>query len=167
MRPAELCPEVKRLAEAIYGRQAPRDPSRKAGQVGIRLVAELRKSVDAYAAAAAGTDDAALLGAPRSLHRRYEMMVRTIRPVLQEVDEFHKVLYVVYHKDLPARDFAKIAGTSADLVIKAEAITKAPFPSGWNQGSGLRTAAQELLAAAQSSGRNRQGGTRRGNRRRC
>jgi len=143
-------PEVKRLAEAIYAAKLPGILHEKQAKWDQAL-AELRKSVDAYAAAAAGTDDAALLDAAEALHRRYEMMVRTIRPVLQEVDEFHKVLYVVYHKDLPARDFAKIAGTSADLVIKAEAITKAALPKRLeSKAPAFGTAAQELLAAAKA-----------------
>ncbi len=114
-------------------------------------MAELRKSVDAYAAAANGTDDAALLEAAEALHMRYEMMVRTIRPVLREVDEFHKVLYVVYHKYLPARDFAKISETSGDMAIKAEAIAKASLPKRLeSKAPAFGAAAQELLAAAKA-----------------
>ncbi|MBP1767521.1 MAG: hypothetical protein H6P98_1636 [Candidatus Aminicenantes bacterium] len=143
-------PEVKRLAEGIAGAKLPgilRDKQAKWDQA----LAELRKSVDAYAAAAAGTDDAALLDAAEALHMRYEMMVRTIRPVLREVDEFHKVLYVVYHKYLPAGDTAKIAETSEDMVIKAEAIAKASLPKRLESKAPVfATAAQELLAAAKA-----------------
>ena len=120
-------PEVKRLAENIYSAKLPgilRDKQAK-WEEGLK---ELRKSVDAYAAAAAGTDDAALLDAAEVLHARYEMMVRIIRPVLREVDTFHKTLYVVYHKYLPEKEFDKIAAASADMVAQAEAITKASLP---------------------------------------
>ena len=120
-------PEVKRLAENVYSAKLPgilRDKQAKWDEA----LKELRKSVDAYVAAAAASDDAALLDAAEVLHARYEMMVRTIRPVLREVDAFHKTLYVVYHKYLPNKEFDKIAGVSADMVAQAEAITKASLP---------------------------------------
>jgi hypothetical protein len=143
-------PEVKRLAEAIYSAKLPGILHEKQAKWDEAL-AELRKSVDAYVAAAYGKDDAALLDAAEVLHMRYEMMVRTIRPVLKEVDDFHKVLYVVYHKDLPARDFAKIAETSSDLVLKADAISKASLPKRLeSKAPAFGAAAQELLAAAKA-----------------
>jgi hypothetical protein len=120
-------PEVKSLAEKVYSAKLPgilRDKQAKWDQA----LDELRKSVAAYLAAAAGSDDAALLDTAEVLHARYEMMVRTIRPVLREVDTFHKTLYVVYHKYLPNKDFGKIAEVSADMLVQAEAITKASLP---------------------------------------
>ncbi len=120
-------PEVKSLAEKVYAAKLPgilRDKQAKWDQA----LAELRKSVDAYLAAAAGTDDTVLLDAAEVLHARYEKMVRTIRPVLREVDAFHKTLYVVYHKYLPNKDFDKIAEASSDMLVQAEAIIKASLP---------------------------------------
>lgn len=86
---------------------------------------EFEKAVTAYNAAAAGSDDQALLDAAENLHAQFEMLVRTIRPVAKEVDAYHKVLYVVYHKYLPEKKFAEIGSVAADMVAKAEAITKA------------------------------------------
>ncbi|MGB7294552.1 MAG: hypothetical protein WBC70_03110 [Candidatus Aminicenantales bacterium] len=120
-------PEVKNVAEKIYEAKLPgilRDKQAKWDQV----LAEFRNSVDAYLTAAAGTDDAVLLDSAEVLHARYEMMVRTIRPVLKEVDTFHKTLYVVYHRYLPDKDFAKIAEVSADMLVQAEAIAGASLP---------------------------------------
>jgi hypothetical protein len=142
-----FAPEVKNLAEKIYGAKLPgilRDKQAKWDQA----FAELRKSVDAYLAAAAGTDDAALLDAAETLHARYEMMVRTIRPVLREVDTFHKTLYVVYHKYLPGKDFGKIAEVSADMLVQAEAITKASLPKRLeSKAQAFSAASEELLEA--------------------
>jgi len=135
-------PDVKRLAENIYSARLPGILHEKQAKWDQGL-AELRKSVDAYLAAAAGMDDAALLGAAEVLHARYEMMVRTIRPVLREVDDFHKTLYVVYHKYLPGQDYAKITEASADMLNKAEAITKATLPKR------LESRAQAFGAASQ------------------
>jgi hypothetical protein len=143
-------PEVKRLAEKVYSAQLPGILHEKQAKWDQAL-AEFRKSVDAYLAAAAGTDDAALLSAAESLHSRYEMMVRTIRPVLREVDDFHKTLYVVYHRYLPDKDWARISEASADLLTKAEAITEAALPKRLeSKAQAFGTAAQELLEAAKA-----------------
>jgi len=142
--------EVKRLAENIYSARLPQILHEKQAKWDQAL-AELRKSVDAYVAAAAGTDDAALLGAAEVLHACYEMMVRTIRPVVREVDDFHKTLYVVYHKYLPSKDYAKIAEASGDMLTKAEAITKATLPKRLeSKVQAFGTAAQHLLEATKA-----------------
>lgn len=90
-----------------------------------RGLGEFNLAVDAYKKAAAGTDDQALLDAAELLHMRYEMLIRAIRPVAKEVDAYHKVLYVVYHKYLPEKKYSEICGLAADMVAKAEAITRA------------------------------------------
>lgn len=143
-------PEVKRLAEKIYGAQLPGILHEKQAKWDQAL-AELRKSVDAYLSAAVGTDDAALLSAAEELHARYEMMVRTTRPVLKEIDDFHKTLYVVYHKYLPDKDYARISESSGDMAAKAEAITKAALPKRLEAKSqAFGTAAQELFEATKA-----------------
>jgi hypothetical protein len=142
--------EVKRLAEKIYSAPLPgilHDKQAKWDQA----LAELRKSVDGYLSAAAGTDDAALLNAAETLHARYEMMVRTIRPALKEIDDFHKTLYVVYHKYLPDKDFARIKEASGDMLTKAEAITKAKLPKRLeSKAPAFSAAAQELFEASKA-----------------
>jgi hypothetical protein len=87
-------------------------------------LAEFNKAVAAYGQAAAGTNDQALLDAAELLHARFEMLVRAIRPVAGEVDAFHKVLYVVFHKNLPEKNYAEICKVAPDMVVRAEAITK-------------------------------------------
>jgi len=86
---------------------------------------ELRKAVDDYNTAAAGSSDEQMLNAAENLHSKFEMMVRIIKPVLKEVDDFHKVLYVVYHKYLPEKNYDAIKSVSGDLKSKAEAIVNA------------------------------------------
>jgi len=88
-------------------------------------LAELNKAVEAYKKAAAGSEDQALLDAAELLHMRFEMQVRAIRPVAKEVDAYHKVLYVVFHKYLPEKKYAEIGSVAADMVAKAEAVSKA------------------------------------------
>jgi hypothetical protein len=110
---------------------------------------QLKKAVEDYNKAAAGKDDQALLDAAEALHARFEMMVRIIRPVLEEIDEFHKVLYVVYHKYLPNKEYADIRSVTDDMIKKAEAISKAKLPSRLEAKSDdFSSAAQELLEAS-------------------
>ncbi len=141
-------PEIERLAGRIYGAALPgilrdKEPKWQAG------LAEFRRSVEAYAAAAQGTDDQALLDAAEALHARYEMLVRTIRPVLREMDEFHKVLYVVYHKALPDGKFDEIRAVSADLEAKARAVASATLSKRLKARTDrFRAAAADLAAAA-------------------
>lgn len=119
--------EVNRLAKNVFKTKLPgilRDKKAKWDE-GLE---HLKKAVEDYNKAAAGEDDQALLDAAEALHAKDEMMVRLIRPVLKEIDEFHKVLYVVYHKYLPNKEFDKIKSVSDDFILKAEVITKATLP---------------------------------------
>ncbi|MDH7511897.1 MAG: hypothetical protein QHH14_03000 [Clostridiales bacterium] len=143
-----FAPEVKKLAEKIYAAKLPgilRDKEAKWKQ-GLE---DFKSAVDGYVAAASGTDDEALLNAAEDLHAKYEMMVRIIRPVLKEVDAFHKVLYIVYHKYLPNKDYESIKSVSEEMALKAEAITKASLPKRLESKSELfRQAASELYESA-------------------
>jgi hypothetical protein len=53
-------------------------------------------------------------------------MNRVVRPFNDEVDEFHKTIYVIYHKHLPEKDFDAISSMMDDLISQADAITKYP-----------------------------------------
>jgi len=106
-------------------------------------------TVDNYNAAVDGKDDQVLLDAAEELHAKYEMLVRTIRPVLKEVDAFHQVLYVVYHKDLPSKDFNAISEKSGEFVTKAEAITQAKLSKRLeSRTEKFKEASSDLLNAA-------------------
>jgi hypothetical protein len=143
-------PEVKGAAEKIYAAKLPAILHEKQAKWDQAL-AELRKTVDEYLTAAAGSDGLALLNAAEALHSQYEMMVRTIRPVLKEVDDFHRLLYVVYHQYLPDKAYEKIKGVSEEMMLGAEAITKATLPNRLEAKSqAFTTAASELYEAAKS-----------------
>jgi type II secretory pathway component PulL len=44
------------------------------------------------------------------------------------MDQFHKVLYVIYHTHLPEKNFEKIKQLRNELVMNAEAITLTSLP---------------------------------------
>jgi hypothetical protein len=141
-------PKVNELAAKIYSAKLPgilREKERK-WQAGV---AEFRKSVEAYNMAAKGTDDKALLDAAEALHMRYEMLVRTIRPVLAEMDGFHKVLYVVYHTYLPGKNWDGIRNAAPEMKAKAEAVAKAQLPKRLEaKAESFKSAAAALVEAA-------------------
>ncbi len=143
-------PEVNELAAKIYSAQLPgilRDKKAK-WEEGLDV---FKKSVEAYNAAAEGQNDQALLDAAELLHAKYEALVRLIRPVLAEVDAFHQLLYVLYHKDFPAKAFDKIRESTAALVAKAEAVTKATISKRLEpKADAFRKAAADLLEAAKA-----------------
>ena len=119
--------EINSLAEKVYTASLPgilRDKQDK-WEEGLK---EFKQAVDDYNAAAADDNNEALLQAAEDLHSKFEMMVRIIRPVLKEVDEFHKVLYVIYHKYMPEKELDKIKSVMEELLNKADAITQAELP---------------------------------------
>jgi hypothetical protein len=139
---------MNELAEKVFGAKLPgilRDRQSKfdAG------LAEFRRSVEAYNAAARGSDDQALLDAAETLHAKYEMLARIVRPVLKEMDVFHKVLYVVFHKDLPAKDWSAVRAAAPELKAKAEAVTQAKLSKRLeDRAEAFAKASGELASAA-------------------
>jgi len=119
--------EVKGLAQKIFEAKLPGILREKQAKWEAGL-AEFRKAVEEYSSAASAGSDEAIWSAAEILHARYEMLVRLIRPVLKEVDDFHRELYVVYHKHLPAEDLAAIKAASSLLAQKVEAVVQAALP---------------------------------------
>jgi hypothetical protein len=114
-------------------------------------LADLNKTADEYYIAANGNDDNLMLDAAEKLHMKFEMMIRILRPVLKEVDEYHKILYVIYHKYFPDKKYSDILSVMDALIEKAEAITKVPddklkkrLP---DKISDFKTASKELYTA--------------------
>jgi hypothetical protein len=113
---------VKTMGEKIFTAKLPgilRDKEAKWNEA----VAKFKSSVEEYSKASEGNDDSKLLLAAEELHTRYEGLVRTIRPVAKEVDEFHKDLYVIYHHYLPGNDLEKVKKMAGGLKEKAHLLT--------------------------------------------
>jgi len=91
-------------------------------------ITDLKAAGAAYAKAAAGKDDKALLAAAETLHTLYEAQGQIIRPVVPEMNEFHQALYVVQHTFVPEKKWADVCKASGDLQTRAEAIAKATLP---------------------------------------
>jgi hypothetical protein len=87
---------------------------------------ELNTAAENYYKASEDKNDVALLAAAEALHHNNEMMIRVIRPVLKEIDEYHQTLYIIYHKLYPDKKYEEIAGFLDDLILKANAIAQYP-----------------------------------------
>jgi hypothetical protein len=116
-------PEIKTAMENINSAKLPGIVREKEGKWKEGLI-DFNKAAEEYYKAAEGSDDQAMLDAAEKLHSKFEMMVRVLRPVLKEIDEYHKVLYVIYHKFFPDKKFTEIINVMADLIQKADAIIK-------------------------------------------
>ncbi len=91
-------------------------------------VEKLRISVEKYNKAAEGSNDKEMLDAAEALHADYEMLVRIIRPMSKEIDNYHQTLYMIYHYYYPEKDFEKLKEASLELFAKAEILKTADVP---------------------------------------
>jgi hypothetical protein len=115
--------DVNTKAEKVYMIKLPGILREKQAKWDVGI-ADFKKAVIEYNNMANGNDDKGLLDAAEKMHSKYEMLIRIINPSLKEIDNFHKTLYVIYHKYLPEKDYKKIYSLTGELLTKAEAITK-------------------------------------------
>jgi hypothetical protein len=123
----EMVPEVNSGAEKIYSAQLP-GILRDKQEEWDKGVSKFRALVEQYNLAMNGIDETAMLKATEELHSGYEMLVRIIRPVTKEMDEFHKVLYMIYHHYWPNKEMMKFGEAVNDLEILAEELNKCALP---------------------------------------
>src|SRR5512139_1920392 len=110
----EMVPEVNSGAEKIYTAQLPGILRDKQDEWD-KGVEKLSASVEKYNEAMSGTNKEEMLLAAEELHSDYEMLVRIIKPVTKEVDEFHKVLYMIYHDYWPNKKMEEFSKAVDDL----------------------------------------------------
>lgn len=118
-------PDIKTAMTKINDAKLPGILRDKEGKWKDGLV-EFNKAAGDYYKAAESNNEQSMLDAAENLHSNFEMMVRTLKPVLKEIDEYHKVLYVIFHKLYPIKKYTDISNLMVDLISKADAITKAP-----------------------------------------
>jgi len=69
-----------------------------------------------------------ILGAAEAFHMTYEAMVRVIRPVVPELDAFHRHLYGVYHYYGPGYDVEKILAQANEMAAAVPPLLAAQLP---------------------------------------
>jgi hypothetical protein len=91
--------------------------------------ARLMESFQGLKSAADAADEDAMLGAAEAFHMSYEAMVRIIRPVVPELDAFHRHLYGVYHYYSPGFDVEKIREGANSMAAAIPPLQAAQLPS--------------------------------------
>ena len=66
-----------------------------------------------------------MLAQTEAFHSAYEKLVRTIRPMVKELDAFHQEMYKLFHYYLPNYDLTKIRETVAAMQAKLPALKQA------------------------------------------
>lgn len=94
----------------------------------VEEIEKLKNAGAVYKEAAAADDSIRLLGAAEELHSRFEKLMRLIRPVLKELEDFHSSLYMLYHYYLPEYDIEKIRTSAEELKQKMRSLNSATLP---------------------------------------
>ena len=81
-----------------------------------------------FKTATTANDTQKSLDAAEKLHAQYEKLVRTIRPVMKEIDEFHQVLYPLYHYYMPDYNKEKIKSSLKPLQVAMKTLDEASLP---------------------------------------
>lgn len=118
-----LLPEVQRRGESVCKATLPGILREKRGQWAI-AVDTLDSIIRDYQKAVKEDDAQALLDAAERLHMQYEGMVKLVRPPLRELDDFHAVLYPLYHYYKPRKDLGKTREAVDRLSEKMQALNK-------------------------------------------
>lgn len=123
----QLLPDVNAGVEKIYSAKLPgilRDKE-KEWNAGLD---KLRSSVTDFNKACEENNEAGLLTSAEALHSNFEMLVRIVKPVTKEVDEFHKVLYMIYHHYGPDKNTEELNKSIDDLYMRADELKNCVLP---------------------------------------
>jgi len=75
-----------------------------------------------------GNDNEALLKATENLHTAYAQLAWVFAPRVKELENFHLVLYPLWHEALPNKDFKAIIASVPALQEKMDALMKVELP---------------------------------------
>lgn len=124
---AALLPEVQQGVDSISMAALPgilRD-KKPAWEARVK---ELKAIAAEYRGAIEKKQTTPLLDAAEKLHSAYESLVRTIRPAMKELDDFHAELYMLYHYYMPEYSLEKISPSVMTLKAKMAVLNKALLP---------------------------------------
>lgn len=124
---ASLLPEVESGVKSVVKAKLP-GILRERKAAWEENIAFLKVAAWDYRSAVEDKDQQALLDAAENLHTRYERLVRVIRPALKELDEFHAVLYMLYHYYMPGDSLEQMKSSAVALKEKMIVLNKAVLP---------------------------------------
>lgn len=144
---AKLLPDIEKHNAEIAAAKLP-GILREKQNAWDENVKALQHVVQEYKTAVEKKDNPQLLDAAEKLHTQYERLIRVIRPALKEIEDFHAVLYMLYHYYAPAYDLEKIKASAGELQVKMEALNKAALPERLKKKEEAFAASREKLAAS-------------------
>lgn len=142
---AALLPKVEAGVTSVAGAKLPgilrdREPAWKDNVAGLQAIAaDYRNAVEKK-------DQQKLLDAAEKLHSQYEKLVRVIRPALPELEDFHAVLYMLYHYYMPGDSLAQMKSSAVALKEKMASLDKAALPDRLKSKEPVFTTARQKLA---------------------
>jgi hypothetical protein len=123
----QLLPDVNAGVEKIYAAKLPGILRDKENEWNEGLE-KLRASVKDYNTACEENNEPGMLTSAEELHSNFEMLVRIVKPVTKEVDEFHKVLYMIYHHYGPNKNTEELNKAIDDLMNRADELKNCVLP---------------------------------------
>ena len=123
----QLLPDVNAGVEKIYAAKLPGILRDKEDEWNAGLD-KLRSSVKDYNKACEENSEEGMLASAEELHSNFEMLVRIVKPVTKEVDEFHKVLYMIYHHYGPNKNTEELSKAIDDLYLRADELKNCVLP---------------------------------------
>jgi hypothetical protein len=124
---AAMLPDIEKHFAAVSKAELPM-VLRDKRPLWISGVDDLKQTVVAYKAAVQAGNNDALLKAAEALHTKYEALVKIVRPVLKEMEDFHATLYVLYHYQTKPYQPEKAAASIRTLRVKMDALNTATLP---------------------------------------
>lgn len=88
----------------------------------------LALSVDKLESIAQTGNDKELAKAVEEMHTAFERMARVLAPRTREIEQFHLVLYPLWHQAMPDKDYQAIKLAIPSLESKMDALMRAPLP---------------------------------------
>jgi hypothetical protein len=143
----ELLPQAEELAAKVYEAALPgilRD-KQAVWDTGIE---NLKTTLQDMKAAVEADNQEDMLKQTEAFHAAYEKLVRTIRPVVKELEAFHQEMYKLYHYYTPDYDLEKIRSVVPVMQEKLAALKDVTLPSRLaDQQESFKAAVQDLEAA--------------------
>jgi len=139
-----LLPEIEQGIAAVANAELP-GILREKKTAWTQEVEKLQGILKEYKATVEAKQKQPLLDAAEKLHAQYEALVRVIWPPLKELDEFHVVLYKLYHYYMPQESLTQVKASAEQLQEKMTLLNKVILPSRFKTKEGsFKTARTQL-----------------------
>jgi len=116
-----ICPKLSESMEALSKAELP-EVYQHRSEVFQKRRAALQASVDDLVKMAKEGDDAAMKSGVERLHHAFHGLVRAIHSRPRSLDEFHAVLYLMWHEDYPKKDLDALKKRIPELSARMDRL---------------------------------------------